>query len=70
MNNLLEVDEEHENEEVEEGDKKEKKANGAHLSSDAHFQEGISRNGNFQGRELPQSLLINCVNGFKTETCI
>lgn len=65
MNNLLEVDEEHDDDEVEVCDKKESKANGAHLSGDVPYQAGISR-----GRELPQSLLINCVNGLKTETCI
>lgn len=67
MNNLLEEDEERGDDEVEGCDKK---ANSAHLSSDVPFQEGISRNGTFLGNELPPSLLINCVNGLKTETCI
>ena len=66
MNNLLEEDEEEmEGEKIDAtGDKKEIKANGAHLSAEQ------TQNGSSLGREPPQNLLINCVNGLKTETCI
>ena len=68
MNNLLEVDED-EMEGVktnDEEDEKESKANGAHLLSDEQ-----NHNGNVAViKEPPQSLIINEVNGLKTETCI
>lgn len=66
MNNLLEEEEdEMEGEKIDAaGDKKEMKANGAHLSGEQ------TKNGSALGKEQPQNLLINCVNGLKTETCI
>lgn len=66
MNNLLEEDEEEtEGEKIDvAGDKKEVKANGANLSVEQ------TQNRSTLGKEPPQNLLINCVNGLKTETCI
>lgn len=67
MNNLLEEDEDDmEGEKIDAvGNKKEVKANGANLSAEQ------TKNGSALGKEPPpQNLLINCVNGLKTETCI
>lgn len=65
MNNLLEEDET-ESEKIDDvsDDKKENRA--AHLSSEAEK----SLNGTLAAKDPPQNLIINCVNGLKTETCI
>lgn len=67
MNNLLEEDEDDdmEGEKIDSaGDKKEIKANGAHLSVEQ------IQNSSTLAKEPPQNLLINCLSGLKTETCI
>lgn len=73
MNNLLEEDEEElEGEKIDDANdsKKESKANGAHLSSEAFSESEPTKNGNVLGMEPPPNLLINCANGLKPETCI
>lgn len=73
MNNLLEEDEEElerEKIDVKSDSKRESKANGAHLSSEAFSESEPTQNGTALGTEPPPNLLINCVNGLKAETCI
>lgn len=67
MNNLLEEDEDELEIEKIDGNEKQPQANGAHLSGEI-FYEDDQKNGNL--KEPPQNLLINRVNGLKTETCI
>jgi hypothetical protein len=67
MNNLLEEDEDDiEGDTVDDvGDGKESNPNGAHLSSEQ------GQNGSVNGKDLqPPNLVINRMNGLKTETCI
>jgi hypothetical protein len=73
MNNLLEEDEDElESEKIDGGDEKEKEpqANGAHLSAEILYEDDQNQPPNGNLREAPSNLLINRVNGFKTETCI
>lgn len=73
MNNLLEEDEDElEGEKIDDSldSKKESKANGAHLSTEAFSESEPTQNGTFHGMEQPPILLINCSNRVKTETCI
>lgn len=77
MNNLVEEDENEEEELAGDkqvgavNDKNESKANGAHLSGEVFFDDQKNLNGTVGvGEPPPQNLIISCVNGFKTETCI
>lgn len=67
MNNLLEEEEEDDEMKSEKiDDVSVKKANGTHLSSEAED----THNSTFVAKDSQQNLIINCVNGLKTETCI
>lgn len=66
MNNLLEEDED----ELEIEKEKEPQANGAHLSAEIFHEDDQNQTQNGNLKDPPQNLIINRVNGLKTETCI
>jgi hypothetical protein len=70
MNNLLEEDEDEiESEKIDVGEK-EPQPNGTHLSAEIFYENDQNQTQNENLKEAPQNLLINRVNGLKTETCI
>lgn len=74
MNNLLEEDEDElEGVKIDDANNiKESPPTGTHLSTDSYLKDENNQNqiGDANGDEPPQSLIINCVNGLKPETCV